>query len=96
MSELREALFAPESVAIVGQSNDLSKTAGRPLKYLRQLHSIVPGKRPCRAGYPVDSLPLQAGGRSRGPFAAQPLDQLVMSRRKLRERLWLRRHRLQL
>src|SRR4051812_14494998 len=35
-SELRQALFAPRSVAIVGQSNDASKTAGRPLKYLRQ------------------------------------------------------------
>ena len=33
---LRQALFAPRSVAIVGQSNDASKTAGRPLKYLRQ------------------------------------------------------------
>ena len=37
MSELREALFAPRSVAIVGQSNDLTKTAGRPLKYLMQM-----------------------------------------------------------
>jgi acyl-CoA synthetase (NDP forming) len=34
--DLRRALFAPRSVAIVGQSNDASKTAGRPLKYLRQ------------------------------------------------------------
>jgi acetate---CoA ligase (ADP-forming) len=33
---LRQALLAPRSVAIVGQSNDASKTAGRPLKYLRQ------------------------------------------------------------
>jgi len=34
---LRDALFAPRSVAIVGQSDDASKTAGRPLKFLRQL-----------------------------------------------------------
>jgi acyl-CoA synthetase (NDP forming) len=33
---LAQALLAPRSVAIVGQSNDASKTAGRPLKYLRQ------------------------------------------------------------
>jgi acetate---CoA ligase (ADP-forming) len=33
---LRQALLAPRSVAIVGQSNDASKTAGRPLQYLRQ------------------------------------------------------------
>jgi acyl-CoA synthetase (NDP forming) len=30
-------LFAPRSVAIVGQSDDASKTAGRPLKFLRQM-----------------------------------------------------------
>src|SRR5215813_9847577 len=36
-SNLREALFAPRSVAIVGQSDDASKTAGRPLKFLRQM-----------------------------------------------------------
>ncbi len=34
--KLAQALFAPQSVAIVGQSNDATKTAGRPLKYLRQ------------------------------------------------------------
>jgi acyl-CoA synthetase (NDP forming) len=34
--DLREALFSPRSVAIVGQSDDASKTAGRPLKFLRQ------------------------------------------------------------
>jgi acetate---CoA ligase (ADP-forming) len=34
---LRDALFAPRSVAVVGQSDDASKTAGRPLKFLRQL-----------------------------------------------------------
>jgi acyl-CoA synthetase (NDP forming) len=33
---LAQVLLAPQSVAIVGQSNDASKTAGRPLKYLRQ------------------------------------------------------------
>jgi acyl-CoA synthetase (NDP forming) len=33
---LRQALLSPRSVAIVGQSNDASKTAGRPLKFLRQ------------------------------------------------------------
>ena len=33
---LARALLAPQSVAIVGQSNDATKTAGRPLKYLRQ------------------------------------------------------------
>jgi acyl-CoA synthetase (NDP forming) len=35
-SELARHLFAPQSVAIVGQSNDATKTAGRPLKFLRQ------------------------------------------------------------
>jgi acyl-CoA synthetase (NDP forming) len=33
---LAQVLLAPNSVAIIGQSNDASKTAGRPLKYLRQ------------------------------------------------------------
>jgi acyl-CoA synthetase (NDP forming) len=33
---LRRALLSPRSVAIVGQSDDASKTTGRPLKYLRQ------------------------------------------------------------
>jgi acyl-CoA synthetase (NDP forming) len=33
---LAQFLFAPRSVAIVGQSDDAAKTAGRPLKYLRQ------------------------------------------------------------
>lgn len=33
---LRQALLSPRSVAIVGQSDDPAKTAGRPLKYLRQ------------------------------------------------------------
>src|SRR5258707_11314459 len=34
---LRDALFEPRSVAIVGQSDDATKTAGRPLKFLRQM-----------------------------------------------------------
>jgi acetate---CoA ligase (ADP-forming) len=34
--QLLQALLAPRSVAIVGQSDDAGKTAGRPLKYLRQ------------------------------------------------------------
>src|SRR5207302_6472672 len=34
---LREALFSPRSVAIVGQSDDAGKAAGRPLKFLRQM-----------------------------------------------------------
>jgi acyl-CoA synthetase (NDP forming) len=33
---LAQVLLAPKSVAIIGQSNDAGKTAGRPLKYLRQ------------------------------------------------------------
>ena len=33
---LAQYLLAPRSLAIVGQSNDAGKTAGRPLKYLRQ------------------------------------------------------------
>ncbi len=33
---LAQHLLAPKSVAIVGQSNDAGKTAGRPLKFLRQ------------------------------------------------------------
>ena len=36
MSTLAQCLLAPRAVAIVGQSNDPTKTAGRPLKYLRQ------------------------------------------------------------
>src|ERR1700752_2540336 len=47
---LAQVLLAPRSVAIVGQSNDAGKTAGRPLKYLRQagyagrLYPINPGR----------------------------------------------------
>jgi acyl-CoA synthetase (NDP forming) len=33
---LRQALLSPRSVALIGQSDDAGKTAGRPLKYLRQ------------------------------------------------------------
>ncbi len=50
MRTLRDALFAPELVAIVGQSNDPTKTAGRPLKFLLQMgyagriYSINPGR----------------------------------------------------
>src|SRR3974390_3721188 len=33
---LREVLFTPRSVALGGHSNDAGKTAGRPLKFLRQ------------------------------------------------------------
>jgi acetate---CoA ligase (ADP-forming) len=36
-SQLAQLLFAPRSVAIVGQSDDAGKTAGRPLKFLRQM-----------------------------------------------------------
>jgi acyl-CoA synthetase (NDP forming) len=35
--KLQQALFSPRSVAIVGQSDDPGKTAGRPLKFLRQM-----------------------------------------------------------
>src|SRR6202008_4573172 len=35
-ADLARYLLAPRSVVIVGQSNDAGKTAGRPLKYLRQ------------------------------------------------------------
>src|SRR5262245_64829076 len=35
-SDLARFLLAPRSLAILGQSNDAGKTAGRPLKYLRQ------------------------------------------------------------
>jgi acetate---CoA ligase (ADP-forming) len=37
LENLRRYLFAPRSVAIVGQSDDAAKTAGRPLKFLRQM-----------------------------------------------------------
>jgi acyl-CoA synthetase (NDP forming) len=43
---LAQVLLAPQSVAIIGQSNDATKTAGRPLKYLRQ------------AGYPGRIYPI--------------------------------------
>jgi acyl-CoA synthetase (NDP forming) len=37
MPNLHQFLFSPRSVAIVGQSNDATKAAGRPLKFLRQM-----------------------------------------------------------
>src|SRR6185369_1622613 len=37
VSDLRQALLSPRSVALIGQSNDAGKTAGRPLKFLRQI-----------------------------------------------------------
>src|SRR5437868_6236288 len=33
---LSQALLAPRSIALIGQSNDAAKTAGRPLNYLRR------------------------------------------------------------
>jgi acetate---CoA ligase (ADP-forming) len=36
-SALAQYLFSPRSVAIIGQSDDPGKAAGRPLKFLRQL-----------------------------------------------------------
>src|SRR5438067_11556970 len=47
--DLRQALLSPRSVAIVGQSNDAAKAAGRPLKYLRQM------------GYPGRVYPINPG-----------------------------------
>jgi len=35
--DLRQLLFSPRSVAIIGQSDDATKTAGRPLKFLRRI-----------------------------------------------------------
>ena len=35
-STLCQLLFSPRSIALIGQSNDAGKTAGRPLKFLRQ------------------------------------------------------------
>ena len=35
-TQLAEALFAPRSVALIGLSDDASKTAGRPLRFLRK------------------------------------------------------------
>jgi acyl-CoA synthetase (NDP forming) len=49
-ADLARYLLAPRSLAILGQSNDAGKTAGRPLKYLRQagyggrLYSINPAR----------------------------------------------------
>ncbi len=52
LGDLAQALFAPRAVAIVGQSNDAGKTAGRPLKYLRQM------------GYAGRIYPINAGRES--------------------------------
>jgi acetate---CoA ligase (ADP-forming) len=63
---LRDALFSPRSVAIVGQSDDAAKTAGRPLKFLRQM------------GYPGRVYPINPrresvlGERSWSSLAALP------------------------
>jgi acyl-CoA synthetase (NDP forming) len=63
---LRQALLSPRSVAIVGQSDDASKTTGRPLKYLRQagyrgaIYCINPRRATVlgeRAWKSVDALP---------------------------------------
>jgi acetate---CoA ligase (ADP-forming) len=35
--DLRQSLFSPRSVAIIGQSDDATKAAGRPLKFLRRM-----------------------------------------------------------
>src|SRR5256886_1047001 len=35
--DLRQLLFSPRSVAIIGQSDDATKAAGRPLKFLRRI-----------------------------------------------------------
>src|SRR5262245_50619462 len=49
-ADLARYLLAPRSLAILGQSNDAGKTAGRPLKYLRQagyagrLYAINPAR----------------------------------------------------
>src|SRR5438045_2671774 len=63
---LRQALLSPRSVAIVGQSDDVGKTTGRPLKYLRQS---------CFAGriYPVNlGRETVLGERSWASLAALP------------------------
>src|SRR5262249_13791405 len=35
--DLRQFLFSPRPVAIIGQSDDATKAAGRPLKFLRRM-----------------------------------------------------------
>src|SRR4029453_4511178 len=35
--DLRQLLFSPRSAAIIGQSDDAPKPAGRPLKFLRRM-----------------------------------------------------------
>src|ERR1044072_2419395 len=34
---LRQALLSPRAVALIGQSDDASKTTGRPLRFLRAM-----------------------------------------------------------
>lgn len=59
------ALLAPESIAVIGASDDLSKTASRPLRYLRQGgfagHVYPITRRPTVLGEPawpsLDALP---------------------------------------
>src|SRR5262249_56983134 len=36
-SRLRQALLAPRSIALIGASDDLTKSAARPLHYLRRI-----------------------------------------------------------
>ena len=46
ISRLADALFSPRSVALIGISDDASKTAGRPLRFLRKhgfAGAIYPG-----------------------------------------------------
>src|ERR1700730_12791368 len=63
---LRQALLSPGSVAIVGQSNDPAKTAGRPLKFLRQ--AGYAGR-----GYPVNARRAEVlGERAFASLAALP------------------------
>jgi acyl-CoA synthetase (NDP forming) len=57
---LRRALFFPRSIAIIGQSNDPGKTAGRPLKFLRQAGFAGPV-------YPVNALRSEVLGERAWP-----------------------------
>src|SRR4051794_9764887 len=59
---LAEALLSPRSVALVGASDDAGKTAGRPLKFLRdagyrgRVSPVTPGRRRGRGGRAGPSL----------------------------------------
>ena len=59
-----EALLAPRSIAIVGASDDLSKTASRPLRYLRE------------AGFAGDVYPVARRATVLGERAYPSLDAL--------------------